>query len=312
MIGIDVGGANLKVVDQTGVHIHYCPLWDGAPLGEILRGYRKGGDEAAAVVMSGELADCFSGKEEGVAFIVDAVREVFPAARFYGIDGRFHDHPERVLAAANWLAAADYLRVEYPDSVLVDIGSTTTDIIPLGTFADLLGLTDTRRLQKGYLVYTGILRTSLPALIREVSLSGVATPVSTEYFACSGDVHRVLGHITKEEYAVDTPDHGGKGRNACLRRLARVVCADIDEIGEAGAVCIAASFWEAQRQQITDAVARVVRESGAGDRIITAGIGAELFSRELGGRDLTRSLGPAAGALPAYAVREVAIRQDAC
>lgn len=311
MIGIDVGGANLKVVDQTGVHIHYCPLWEGAPLGEILKGYRKGGDEAAAVVMSGELADCFSGKEEGVAFIVDAVREAFPGARFYGIDGRFHDRPGRVLAAANWLAAADYLRVKYPDSVLVDIGSTTTDIIPLGTFSDLPGLTDTRRLQKGYLVYTGMLRTSLPALLREVPLSGVATPVSTEYFACSGDAHLVLGHITGEEYAVDTPDHGGKGRNACIRRLARVVCADIDEIGEAGAVGIAASFWEAQRQQVTDAVARVVRESGAGD-CITAGIGAELFSRVLGGKDLTRSLGPAAGALPAYAVREVAIRQEVC
>lgn len=311
MIGIDVGGANLKVVDHSGVHIHYCPLWEGAPLDRILRGHREGRDDAVAVVMSGELADCFSGKDEGVAFIVDAVRTVFPGARFYGIDGRFHERPGRVLAAANWLASADYLRQEYPDSVLVDVGSTTTDIIPLGQFPDLIGLTDTRRLQKGYLVYTGMLRTSLPTLLREVSLSGVRTPVSTEYFACSGDAHLVLGHVTEEAYAVDPPDHGAKGRSACLRRIARVVCADIDEIGEAGAVGIAASFWEAQRQQIMDAVAHVVRSSGAGE-IITAGIGSDLFSAVLGGRDLTRSLGPAAGALPAYAVREVAIRQEVC
>ena len=32
MIGIDVGGANVKLVDDDGVHLHYCPLWEGAPL----------------------------------------------------------------------------------------------------------------------------------------------------------------------------------------------------------------------------------------------------------------------------------------
>ena len=32
MIGIDVGGANLKIVDDGGVHIHYCPLWEDAPI----------------------------------------------------------------------------------------------------------------------------------------------------------------------------------------------------------------------------------------------------------------------------------------
>ena len=39
MIGIDIGGANLKVVDDAGVHIHYCPLWQGAPLADLLKPY---------------------------------------------------------------------------------------------------------------------------------------------------------------------------------------------------------------------------------------------------------------------------------
>ncbi|HJK68070.1 MAG TPA: H4MPT-linked C1 transfer pathway protein, partial [Methanocorpusculum sp.] len=70
MIGIDVGGANLKVVDEEGVHIHYCPLWRESNLAEILAEY-KGAD--AAVVMSGELADSFFNKAEGIAYIVGAV-----------------------------------------------------------------------------------------------------------------------------------------------------------------------------------------------------------------------------------------------
>jgi probable H4MPT-linked C1 transfer pathway protein len=309
VIGIDVGGANLKVVGRDGVHIHPCPLWQGAPLKELLRCHRKTPGVEAAVVMSGELADCFSGKDEGISFIVDAVREVFPDARFYGTDGRFHDRAVRALAAANWLASADHLREAHPDAVLVDVGSTTTDVIPLGNFPALLGLTDLLRLQKGFLVYTGMLRTSIPTLIPAVAIGGIRTPVSTEHFACSGDAHRVLSHITEAQYTGDTPDHRGRERAACLRRLARVVCADIDEIGEEGAVRIAEEFFAVQEALIRRAVVRAVAGSGAA-RVLTAGIGAGLFAAVLGGTDLTASLGPAADALPAFAVREVAIREQ--
>jgi (4-(4-[2-(gamma-L-glutamylamino)ethyl]phenoxymethyl)furan-2-yl)methanamine synthase len=308
MIGIDVGGANLKVVGGDGVHIHPCPLWQGAPLKELLRCHRTAPGTEAAVVMSGELADCFSGKAEGIAFIVDAVRDVFPEARFYGTDSRFHDQACTALAAANWLASADYLREFFPGAVLVDIGSTTTDIIPLGHFPTLLGLTDIQRLQKGFLVYTGMLRTSIPTLLPAVTLGGIRTPVSTEFFACSGDAHHVLGHITEEQYAGDTPDHQGTDRAACLRRLARVVCADVGEIGEEGAIRIAVEFAGVQQGMIHQAVARAVTGSGA-TGIIAAGIGAGHFAAILGGTDLSLSLGPAADALPAFAVREVALRE---
>jgi len=305
MIGIDVGGANLKVVDGDGVHIHYCPLWENAPIAALLEPYVRDRADPAAVVMSGELADCFTGKMEGITFIVDAVRKAFPQARFYGMDARFHDRAVPQLAAANWLASADYLRAKYPDAVLLDIGSTTADIIPLGRFDRLPGLTDLLRLQAGYLVYTGMLRTNIATLLRAVDLGGVRTPVSTEYFAASADAHLVLGNISPSLYTCDTPDRKEKTREASLRRLARVVCADLEEIGEEGAVQVAAQFRDCQRDLVCDGVRRVAGEYGA-DRIIVAGIGAPLFARELGGIDLMQDLGPVADALPAFAVRELA------
>ncbi len=134
-------------------------------------------------------------------------------------------------AAANWLASADYLRAEYPDAVLLDIGSTTADIIPLMRFASMKGLTDLLRLQKGYLIYTGMLRGNIATLLQSVMLDRVLTPVSSEYFAISADAHLVLGHITPAQYTCDTPDKKEKTKKAALRRLARVVCADLDEIG---------------------------------------------------------------------------------
>jgi hypothetical protein len=304
MIGIDVGGANLKVVDDAGVHIHYCPLWEQAPVTDLLLPYATGNDPAA-VVMSGELADCFENKMQGISFIVAAVRKAFPGARFYGTDACFHDRAVPRLAAANWLASADYLRTRYPDAVFLDIGSTTADIIPLNRFDSLLNMTDTKRLQAGYLLYTGMLRTSVAALIHSVDLAGVPTPVSTEYFAASADVHLVLGHISPLLYTCDTPDRQEKTRDASLRRLARVVCADLEEIGTAGAEQVAEQFWAFQRDMICSQVRKVVQSSGA-KQIVIAGIGAPLFSTELGATDLTCELGPAADALPAFAVREVA------
>ncbi len=160
--------------------------------------------------MSGELADCFESKMEGISFIVNAVRNAFRSARFYGTDGEFHDQRRTSVAAANWLASADYLREEYPDAVLLDIGSTTADIIPLASFASMKGLTDLRRLQKGYLIYTGMLRGNIATLLQSVTLDEVLTPVSSEYFAISADAHLVLGHITSAQYSCDTPERKKK------------------------------------------------------------------------------------------------------
>jgi probable H4MPT-linked C1 transfer pathway protein len=307
MIGIDVGGANLKVVRGNSVHIHYCPLWEKSPIIPLLNKYVTSPDDPAAVVMSGELADCFESRMEGISFIVNAVKNAFHAARFYGTDGKFHDYAVPQLGAANWLASADYLRTEYPDAVLLDIGSTTADIVPLNSFESLKGLTDLLRLQKGYLIYTGMLRGNVATLLQSVTLDRVATPVSSEYFAASADVHLVLGHITPEQYSCDTPDKKEKTRTAALRRLARVVCADLDEIGTDGAYGIAGQFWEKQRSLICDQVQRVLAESAA-RQILVGGIGSHLFSRELDGTDLTKELGSFAEALPAFSVREVALR----
>jgi probable H4MPT-linked C1 transfer pathway protein len=307
VIGIDIGGANLKVVTGDGTYIYYCPLWEQSPLSEILRTYRSPGEQAA-VVMSGELADCFRSKIEGIRSIVDAVRDVFPDAVFYGTDADFHWSAVPELAAANWLVSADYLMERYRGGLLVDFGSTTTDIIPLVSLDTLRGLTDLCRLQSGTLIYTGLLRTTLPAVIREVSLSGTPTPVCPEYFACSADAHLVLGHITSEDYTTDTPDGKVRDREFCLRRLSRVVCADLEEIGEEGACAVAEAFWDAQRSLLCTAIDAIQKKHGTGE-ILCAGVGAALISRIVGGRDLTRELGRGADALPAFAVREVALRR---
>ena len=306
MIGIDVGGANLKIVDGDDVIIHYCPLWQESTITKYLKPYAG---RKAAVVMSGELADGFSSKEAGIAYIVNAVRAVIPDARFYGTDGEFHSNPCMALAAANWLASADYLCNQFPDSVFVDMGSTTTDIIPLSSFDRLLSLRDLDRLQRGMLVYTGLLRAPVASLIREVYLDEGATRtlVANELFAISADVHLVLGHIGKIEYAVPTPDGAGVMITESLQRLARMVCSDLSEIGEDNACAVAAAFWYEQRTVIEEEILRASGSETMPD-LICAGIGSALLAETFSGRDLSDIYGTMTDAFPAFAVREVAKR----
>lgn len=306
MIGIDVGGANLKIVDGDDVIIHYCPLWKESPITELLKPYAG---RKAAVVMSGELADGFPSKEAGIAFIVDAVRAAVPDAQFYGTDGTFHQTPCMSLAAANWLASADFLRDAFPDAVFVDMGSTTTDIIPLSPFDRLIALRDLDRLQCGMLVYTGLLRAPVASLLREVGLDGgtTRTLVANELFAISADVHLVMGHISTMDYAVPTPDGAGVMITESLQRLARMVCSDLSEIGENNARAIAAAFWEEQKSVIREEVLRASGSVALPD-LICAGIGSALLSKTFGGRDLRELYGTMSDAFPAFAVREVAKR----
>jgi len=304
VIGIDVGGANVKIAIEDAVHIHYCPLWEHAPLSDIFAPYAG---QPAAVVMSGEQADSFASKEAGIAFIVGAVRAIFPQALFYGMDGAFHTHAMPQLSAANWLVSADFLRTRHPDAVLVDMGSTTTDIIPLTDFDHLRGMSDLRRLQTGYLVYSGLLRTPVASLVRSLVVEGTETLVSSERFAIAADVHRALGHITEDRYTVPTPDNGGSSVDASLQRLARMVCADLHEIGRDAALDIARQVWDAQKSQIASQVVRVAKARGA-TSILTAGIGSPVIAKAVGGTDLGEELGIWSDAFPAFAVREVALR----
>src|SRR6185503_2548858 len=126
-------------------------------------------------------------------------------------------------------------------------GSTTADIIPIvGGRVAASGRNDLERLQAGELVYTGVLRTNLAAIAREVPVRGGWCPVASEFFAISADVHLVLGRLAPEAYDCPTPD----GRPATVafarERIARLVCADAEQLDEAEVDAIATFLHDEQ------------------------------------------------------------------
>jgi probable H4MPT-linked C1 transfer pathway protein len=281
ILGLDIGGANTKLAGSDGLFAEsvYLPLWKNAPLAELLKRYSAQKPDAVAAVITGELADCYSSKREGVESIMATVQRAFRChVHFWGLNGFVWKDPLE-LAAANWSASAALLSREVGDCLFVDMGSTTTDLIPVKGKArpPQAAKTDLQRLAAGELVYMGLLRTSLGALLPAARIRGDTVPLSPELFAITADAYLALGEIGEDRYTCDTPDGAARDRAAALRRLARAVCSDLEEIGEAGALAVAEQVRERQKTLLTMALERQAKKHEL-SVVVAAGIGERLIA----------------------------------
>ena len=281
IIGIDIGGANTKIASDDGkiIELHYLPLWKNSKLPEALTDISgRLRPEKVGIVITGELADCFPDKDAGLSYIIDAVNNVFKNAWFLDSSGAFTKEKKRSIAAANWVASALNVAGDFKDCVFVDMGSTTTDIIPIKNSRPLAATTDFERLKRSELVYSGALRTNIAALLDTVKVEGAISRTSSELFAITADAYLVLGMISQDDYTCDTPDGAGKTLLDSRRRLARVVCADLTEIGEDDIVLIAKQVLEKQVRDIADAI-REVAEQHDLKTIVACGLGEFLVKK---------------------------------
>jgi probable H4MPT-linked C1 transfer pathway protein len=217
--------------------------------------------------MTGELADCFATKAEGVAAIIEAAEAAAGdrALKVYLTDGRLVGRelamrePLRA-AASNWHALARFAGryVPHGTGLLLDIGTTTCDVVPLidGRPA-ARGRTDPERLLAGELVYTGVERSPVCAVLDHVPWRGEPCPVAQELFATTWDVYLVLGTLPEEPNRTDTADGRPVTREAAWSRLARVICADRQMVDDTQVTEIARAVAAAQLAQIVSAAGKV-------------------------------------------------------
>ncbi len=314
-LGWDIGGVHLKLSrlelaadGSARLRTQVVPfeIWKdagglAARLRSMLEESAGGRPEGPAVVaahgvtMTAELSDVFPTRHDGARAILSACSEAFSSAealsgvpfRVLDLEGRFVDPAEAMerplrVAAANWMATACVVARAAGATgaaLLIDVGSTTTDIIPVRDGRPRpLGRTDTERLLSGELVYTGLLRTPPAAFAETVPLAGGSCRLSPEHFTITADVYRVLGRIGEDEYTVPTPDGRGKDREASAARLARLVCSEAATLGAPAIEAIAAHLEDRQVNQITRAVRQVLGcdSQGAPLPAVVAGAGAFL------------------------------------
>lgn len=154
----------------------------------------------------------------------------------------------------------------------MDVGSTTSDVIPIKNGKHVAGHTDFSRLLRDELFYAGTLRTNLAALLETVDLDVGTCRVSSEFFANTADAYMLLGDIDKELYTCETADGAGKNMIDCMRRLARVVCADLTEIAEDDIYRLAKNVKERQIELLCNSISTVAKKNDL-DMIVSAGLG---------------------------------------
>jgi (4-(4-[2-(gamma-L-glutamylamino)ethyl]phenoxymethyl)furan-2-yl)methanamine synthase len=328
IIGWDIGGVNTKAVrlaagaEPAGQRIACIPFQvqeepGGLPsvLSAAALEIGAGPGDRHAITMTAELSQAFRTKREGVGSILDAVETAFPDAELhvYSVDGRFLEPAQArrypwSVGASNWVATASWLARTIPTCVLVDIGTTSTDLIPIidGRVA-AEGRTDPERLSSGELIYSGALRTPAEAVARQVPLWGRTATVSADGFALIGDAHLWLGNVSDEEYTCPAPDNRPRNRVFAGERLARIVCADREMLDEAAIGAIAAALARAQVRTVSLALERLRRRWPAIELAVVTGLGDFIAAEaaQAAGFDvvsLETRLGAAARIAPAFAV----------
>ncbi|MET7242613.1 hydantoinase/oxoprolinase family protein [Methylobacterium sp. EM32] len=280
VIGWDLGGVHVKAALIEGGRVQAvvqapCPLWNGLPaLDATLAALPGWAREPArhAVTMTGELTDCFSDRADGVAQLAAWASDhlagevaIYAGRSGFVAPGAASSRASDV-ASANWHAAAALVGRLRPDALLVDIGSTTADLIPIQDGQPrALGYSDAERLETGELVYTGVVRTPLLALSRTVPFRGRRTALMAECFATTADAYRLLGRLPEAEDQQDTADLKGKSMPETEIRLARMIGRDRQEGGAADWARLAGFFAEAQLRLLHDAAGLILSRGALPD-----------------------------------------------
>jgi (4-(4-[2-(gamma-L-glutamylamino)ethyl]phenoxymethyl)furan-2-yl)methanamine synthase len=276
-LGLDIGGANLKAADTTGeVRSEVFEIWRAPDqladrLRTLIAHFSR--PDALAVTMTAELADCFATKPEGVEFILRQVETVAGniPVRVWTTAGRFVSPSEGraqpyAVAAANWHGLATWAGRFVPRgrTLLIDTGSTTTDIIPLVDGIPCpVGRTDVERLRSGELVYTGVRRTPVCAVADDVLLGDAPCPLAAELFATMLDVYLLTGDIPEDPADCSTADGRPATRGFARERLSRMFCCDRHETPPSDIDRAAALLAGLHHQKLAAAISRLQAPANA-------------------------------------------------
>ena len=303
VFGWDIGGAHVKACrSQRGEVIEVvqwgCPLWQGMDqLAAVIEAaharWPSLGAAQHAVTMTGEMVDLFANREDGVRRIAAELAQRLlmgsstpDAVHFYAGDSGWCASAEvathwEAIASANWLATARHAALstaknDHHDGILVDIGSTTTDLIAFkGGRVLTTSRTDAQRLASGELVYHGVVRTPLCALAQRIDWRGTPHNVMNEFFATTADVYRLTGELNTAHDLHPSADNAPKDTLATCQRLARMVGLDQRDAAAGDWLDFARSWRAAQVAELGGQLQRVMAAHGLSRNavVVSAGCG---------------------------------------
>ena len=231
IIGWDIGGAHIKAAKidfkkkTSKTKQLYSPIWKNVNyLKKSIKLIKKklGKTNYHAITMTAELSDIFPDRKNGVKHIINLSSKILGEKNifFYSkknfLKKKLAIKKPFELNSMNWHATASFVSNFFPNCILVDIGSTTSDIIPIKN-KEIISkdVSDYQRLKSNELIYLGVLRTPIQAVERKKNLIN-------ENFANLSDVYRVLNKIPSTFDLLPTLDRKTKNKHDSARRIARI------------------------------------------------------------------------------------------
>ena len=266
-IGWDIGGAHTKYTvtndNSSSLISKIIPLriWESLdPLKKLLNNIVNEYGEDYLIInvisMSGEMCDIFSTRKEGVERILSLFNKRLFKNYIYtlkfGIILLNKNINYKHVASTNWHIIASYLSLLKKNVIAIDLGSTTTDIILIKNNKCInKRIDDFTGLSQLELLYTGVLRTPIFAITKEIKLNGKIYRLIPEYYATMADIYRLLGIISSKDDYSDTADDRTKSKRNTLARVSRSIGLDYQAKNENLIISICVKIMSEHLDQIS-------------------------------------------------------------
>ena len=202
-LGIDIGGAHVKYVGlNIKKRVNFtkyskCPLWKGLEslkkeIKFINSNFEK--DTILGITMTGELCDIFKNRQNGGKSIMKICNNLNFQKFYYTKSQKiFSENPIiSNMISMNWHSIGKLIEKKIKDALVIDFGSTTTDFVCVKDFkVQNKNFDDFSRLNNLELLYTGITRTPIIAIEKNLFVKGKEYKIIPEHFADMSDVYRI-------------------------------------------------------------------------------------------------------------------------
>ena len=301
-LGIDIGGAHIKIVclnikkEVCYVGYKQCPLWKGI---ENLKREIKfinslitNKNNKCCITMTGELCDIFKNRRSGAKEIIK-VCKLINCRKFYytKLDEMFTSRPKfDEIISMNWHSIGKLSEKKVKNAILIDFGSTTTDLICIKNGQMKYESSDDfGRINNSELLYTGFMRTPLFAITPYINYIKKRIKLIPENFSNTSDIYRIKKEIKKNFDIDNTLDNRSKTLESSMQRVSRSLGFDFKKEDQRLIKKISEEISNIQLKEIAKKIFEMMKTYGLkkNTSIIISGIGQDVLINFLKSRKKT-------------------------
>ena len=283
-LGWDIGGANTKVCvfDQNfiiiNLHTKNIKVWDNFSDIKLFFKYisniYKNYEIYNFITITAESCDNFTDRKHGMTNILEnCSNHIVGNKLYYTNTNKFVDYNSAInktekLFSTNWMLTSKFLNSKKNIDLIIDIGSTTTDII----FKDMRigsNINDYMRLVNKTLLYQGVVRTPLSMMTDNVLFKGNNISLVNEVFATTGDIFNLHGDIDFSKLDYLGADNLQFTKVNSFTRLARIIGLDYKESEREYLILLSKYFKELFISKIIENI-KIIFSNKIGDITISA------------------------------------------